>query len=281
MFKYHIIDEFDSYEFKDFLKYFNLSTSKINRIIHGKHYRINGEQKRFLKCNDELIIDDIFDEMEVDAIDEKLDIVFENQEILVVNKPRDLIIHGDGRCLDKIVANYLAKIGLKKVPRHINRIDKDTTGLVVYAKDPLTLAKLSSDLENHLIIKKYLAICHGKIDLNGVIDKPIGKDRHVNNKMVIYKHGLRAITKYERLAYDDSCSLCKITLITGRTHQIRLHFASINHPLVGDKIYGTLSDSEPLKLQAYEITLNDPVIKKDLTITVKSKLSLDGSIRNN
>lgn len=274
MYSYIIDKYYNGYTIRKYLEEFKLSTSKINRIINENKYLVNGEKKNLLHTGDLLEIEDIFNETEVEIVDLPIDIVFEDDYILVVNKPNNLIIYGDiDDTLDKRVANYLKKIAIKPIPRHIYRLDKDTIGLMIYAKDPLTLSRLSNDVENKILKKEYLAICHGITNKKGTLEFPIGKDRHNNNKMVVYKNGKEAITNYERIACNDQFSLLKINLLTGRTHQIRLHFSHINHPILGDKIYGCDNFSE-LKLQAYLINFVEPVTKKDLTITVKSKLHL-------
>ena len=274
MYKYIISKAYDGYTIRDFLASFKTANSKINRIINEKKYLVNGQLIDTLKENDELIISDVFNETIVEGIDKPLDVLFENNELLVVDKPQGIIIHGDDLdTLDKRVAYYLTSRGYLGVPRHLYRLDKDTTGVMVYVKDPLSLAKLSNDLENNLIEKYYSAICYGKTKKEDTINLPLGKDRHVNNKMIVYQKGKKAITLYQMVDCNDLYSLLKIKLVTGRTHQIRVHMAYINHPVVGDTIYGK-NDGQDLMLQCATIKLTDPITKKDLTFNVRSKLHL-------
>jgi 23S rRNA pseudouridine1911/1915/1917 synthase len=168
-------------------------------------------------------------------------------------------VHPDGntsKTLMNAVHNYLSKKVENTFAYPVHRIDFDTTGIVVFAKDPLTLSFLSTEIENHNLIKKYVCLCYNRFpSLSGKIEKNISKDRH-SNKQIISKNGKEAISYYKVLE-NGSVSKVEVTIIHGRTHQIRVHMQSINHPLLGDKIYGK-DDGYDLKLHFKNISFFHP-----------------------
>ena len=279
----YIIDKsFDGWNIREYLEYFSLSKSKINTIINENKYYINYNQSdNVLHTNDVLLIDDIFHENEVEPIYNSfynVDVAYLDKNILVVDKPRNIIIHSDNPnevTLDRIVAGIMIKNGFDSIPRHTSRLDKNTCGLVCYALDPLTFSKLNSDVESKTLKKTYYAIINKVLEnKTGVIDKPIGRDRHQNGKMIISPTGKPAKTFYKVLNSQKGFSILKVELQNGRTHQIRLHLSSISAPIVGDELYGSPIKKE-MMLQCAIISLTNPVNKKNLTINVKNKLSLD------
>lgn len=276
MTQYVINQNFDNWQVREFLEYFKVSQKKINWIINDKKYRVNGETKDVINTGDLLTFnDECFMENHVEPLYRELDVLFQDQYVLVVNKPKNLIIHSDdGETLDRIVAGYLVNNGMEPIPRHLYRLDKDTSGCMLYALDPLTLSKLSHDLENKKLTKTYLALVSGQMNnKNGIIDYKIASDRHVNGKMIVSKNGKSAFTSYEVLKSNIKQSLLRVKIETGRTHQIRVHFSSIGYPIIGDEIYGKKS-SEPLQLQAETVTFYHPFMKKSLTIKVRLPIQL-------
>ena len=276
MTQYVINQNFDNWQVREFLEYFKVSQKKINWIINDKKYRVNGETKDVINTGDLLTFnDECFMENQVEPLYRELDVLFQDQYVLVVNKPKNLIIHSDdGETLDRIVAGYLVNNGMEPIARHLYRLDKDTSGCMLYALDPLTLSKLSHDLENKKLTKTYLALVSGQMNnKNGIIDYKIASDRHVNGKMIVSKNGKSAFTSYEVLKSNIKQSLLRVKIETGRTHQIRVHFSSIGYPIIGDEIYGKKS-SEPLQLQAETVTFYHPFMKKSLTIKVRLPIQL-------
>lgn len=276
MTQYVINQNFDNWQVREFLEYFKVSQKRINWIINDKKYRVNGEIKDVLNTGDLLTFnDECFMENQVEPLYRELDVLFQDQYVLVVNKPKNLIIHNDdGETLDRIVAGYLVNNGMEPIPRHLYRLDKDTSGCMLYALDPLTLSKLSHDLENKKLTKTYLALVSGQMNnKNGIIDYKIASDRHVNGKMIVSKNGKSAFTSYEVLKSNINQSLLRVKIETGRTHQIRVHLSSIGYPIIGDEIYGKKS-STPLQLQAETVTFYHPFMKKSLTIKVRLPIQL-------
>ncbi len=174
-------------------------------------------------------------------LNEPLDVLYEDDYLLVVNKPTGIIIHDDGvteRTLDGIVANYYLENGQRHPVYHVHRLDKETSGVILYCKQTYLLGILDYQLAHKEIKREYLALVMGRMRTPITIDKPIGKDRHTNNKYRISETGKAAITHIEPLQTHKNTTLVKCQLETGRTHQIRVHLASISHPIVGDELYG-------------------------------------------
>ena len=188
------------------------------------------------------------EEYHYETVSNKLDVVYEDEIILVVNKPKGLLVHSDGSdelTLTKIVESYYAdKNYISALPIH--RLDKETSGLVVYSKSIVFQPLLDQLLANKQIRRNYLAFVKGKLETNNsvTIDSPIGKDRHNANKRVISKTGQAALTKVRSIGYSKAkkYSVLMCTLDTGRTHQIRVHLSSIGLPILNDDLYGYPSD---------------------------------------
>lgn len=275
--------EYQGKTIKEFLKLNNVGRGKVETIRVNKQSFINGEYKNLettLKEND-LLSFIINEEIDFIADDKKLDVVYEDDYILLVNKPSDIIIHPDdktkGKTLVNIVANYYKEKGINRKVRYIHRLDKETTGLILFAKDFLSEAILLKELQNDNISRKYLAFLEGKLNKKeGIIKANIDKDRHVNGKMCIVKSGKEAISKYKVIKEFKEYSLVEFSLLTGRTHQIRVHASYINHPLLGDVLYGgNMLYSSRVALHSYSISFNHPINKKPIDICINLPIDLD------
>ncbi|MGN0950658.1 MAG: RluA family pseudouridine synthase [Mitsuokella sp.] len=170
-----------------------------------------------------------------------LDILYEDDMLLVVNKPANMLIHptyGSSRdTLVHAVAGYLARKGEQAGVHPLYRLDRDTTGVVVIAKS----AKVQYEMtrRHDQLSREYLAIIEGHLaNKKGRLTEPIGPDPAHKNCWMVRRDGRSAVTEYEVVKEGPNCSLLKIHLLTGRTHQIRVHFSSIGHPLIGDRLYG-------------------------------------------
>lgn len=186
-------------------------------------------------------------ELNVSAEEMNLDIVYEDEDVLVVNKEKGIVVHpAPGNYIGTLVNGILHHCsdlsGINGVirPGIVHRIDKDTSGILVIAKNDEAHNDLAAQFKEHSIKREYYALVEGKFsNVKGSVDKPISRDKKERIKMAINSDGKRAVTHYEVLEqYDKGVSLVKCTLETGRTHQIRVHMSSIGHPLVGDLVYG-------------------------------------------
>lgn len=194
-----------------------------------------------------------------------LDIVFEDDWLLIINKPAGIAIHpsilhySDSLCNG--IRFYFDKIGLKKKVRPVNRLDLNTSGLVVFAKCEYIQECLISQMKNNEFKKEYLAVCTGIFDKKfGTISLPIARKKNSIIERCISEDGQPSITHYEVLKDFDNYSLVKCSLETGRTHQIRVHMSAIGHPLLGDSLYGSISDLiDRQALHCYNLQFVHPV----------------------
>ncbi len=203
-----------------------------------------------------------------------LDIVYEDECVLVVNKPKDMPTHPSIGNRDNTLGNacmyYFRNTDF--VYRPINRLDRDTTGLVVIAKDARTSAIVSGQTQNGIFHKTYYAIIDGiPHPKSGTINAPIGRADGSILKREVRNDGQRAVTSYQILCNDEKHSLAEINLLTGRTHQIRVHFSHIGTPLLYDYMYGTEITGETLYLHCGRIEFDHPNSGEKLVITKKPK----------
>ncbi len=176
-----------------------------------------------------------------------LDILYEDDDVIVVNKPKGMVVHPACGHYEHTLVNalmYHCKDDLSGIngvmrPGIVHRIDKDTSGSLIICKNDNAHENIAKQLEEHSLKREYVAIVTGVIDENeGTIDKPIGRSTSDRKKMAVTPSGKRAVTHYEVIERLDGFTLVKCRLETGRTHQIRVHMASIGHPVAGDCVYG-------------------------------------------
>lgn len=260
---------------KEYLEEYHLGKNKISTLFSSKSIFINGKLgtlDSILKLEDTIEID-IEEEIDFLPDAKKLDILYEDDYLLAVNKPSHILVHPDDKTkkgtLCNIVAYYYKNKGYSYQVRYAHRLDIDTTGVILFAKDSLTLAKLDEMISTHELKRTYLCLALGKFkNKKGTIDAPIGEDRHHQQRKRISKTGKQAITHYEVLQEFKKYSLVQVQLETGRTHQIRVHLASIGHPLLGDVLYGAPDLQAPrVMLHSYEAQFIHPVTKKEMKIT--------------
>lgn len=260
----------------------NLSRTSIQKLIKEKLVFVNGKNIKpnvILEIGDEITVS-IPDKKEITLVAEDiaLDIVYEDDYIIIINKPRNMVVHPAAGNEEHTLVNALlnhCKLSMinSERPGIVHRLDKDTTGLIICAKDDETHLKLVEMFANREVKKKYLAICNGSFSKeNGLIDKPIGRDEKDRKKMSVKsKSGKEALTEYNVLTSNLKYSLVDVTLHTGRTHQIRVHFSSLNHPIVGDETYG--NKNEKIKatgqmLHSYYLEFSHPITDENLSFTV-------------
>jgi 23S rRNA pseudouridine1911/1915/1917 synthase len=176
------------------------------------------------------------------AEDIPIAVVFEDPQLLVINKPAGLVVHpGSGNWSGTLLNALLRHApALAQIPRAgiVHRLDKDTSGLLVVAKTLAAQTALVRQLQEHSVTREYLALVHGRLERAGTVDAPIGRHKTQRTRMAVVPGGKEAVTHYEPVAHYSRATQVRCRLETGRTHQIRVHLASIGHPLIGDPVYG-------------------------------------------
>jgi len=195
----------------------------------------------------------------------EIDILFEDDHLLIANKPAGMDTHSnsdkDHFSLLNGVAFYLQSKGNLHYIKHIHRLDRDTTGAVIFAKHRMCGAILDRLLEERKIKRTYVALVEGKMKTSsGTISKPIGRDRHHPTRRRVSSTGQSAVTHYKVLSYNanKNTTLISCQLDTGRTHQIRVHLSSIGHPLIGDSLYGSRVKQKRQALHALKVEFSHP-----------------------
>ena len=205
----------------------------------------------------------------IPPMDIPLKIVYEDNSLLIVDKPKNMPTHpSKGNNLPTLANAVMARYGGDFVFRSITRLDRDTSGLVLIAKDQISASLLSREIKQGRVFKKYLAHASGRIESDhGIIDAPIRREREGEMKRIVSPDGKRAITEYFVKQKNEESTLCEVVLHTGRTHQIRVHFAHLGHPLVGDFLYGERRD-EGYFLRCVELGFTHPKTKEYISVKV-------------
>lgn len=274
-----VIDSrFNNKSILEVLNYFHLGKEKIKKV----KFFLNGNS---VDKNKVLMLKDVLEleyEDEIDFLpeDKKLNILYEDDNLLIVNKPINMLVHPDSKeklgTLVNIVSNYYYKTNQNISVKYLHRIDMDTTGIVVFAKDILTASKLGVEIKDHTFTRRYLCIASGKfIEDSGIYNYPIAENRYIANKKRVSPTGKEAITHYKIIKrLRKNLNLCLVELKTGRTHQIRVHFSYKGHPLVGDALYnGNTNLLKRQALHSYEVDFIHPI--KNERVYVKCELPLD------
>lgn len=257
-----------------------VSRSRIQKWIEDGNVLVNDEK---VKTNYKLRLGDIVscevpeaEDMDLEAEDIPLDIVYEDHDILVVNKPRGMVVHpavGNvrGTLVNALLFHCTDLSGINGVnrPGIVHRIDKDTSGLMVVAKNDKSHVDLSEQLKEKSVSRKYFALVHGVLEHDlCTIEAPIGRDEKDRQKMAVTAKNSRFAKTHVRVVerFKDA-TLVECVLETGRTHQIRVHMEYIKHPLVGDPKYSFRSTPEcgGQLLHAHELTLVHPTTKERMT----------------
>lgn len=240
------IDRYLNNQLKDYSRNF------IHKLILNKNVLVNDNnisKNYILKKGDilKVFINKSFDALEIIEQNIDIDIFYEDEDILIVNKQKGMIVHPSNNIVTNTLVNaimYHCKDKLSGIngvirPGIVHRIDKNTSGLLVIAKNDNSHKFLSDQFKDHKVEREYHAIVYNNFkDQEGTIDKPIARSKIDRKKMAIVSDGRRAVTHYKLLENFNKFSYLKLNLETGRTHQIRVHMASINHPLAGDDVYG-------------------------------------------
>ena len=203
-----------------------------------------------------------------------LDILYEDNWFLILNKPSGIAVHPSLLHYDDSLSNgvkyYFDSIGLKKKIRPINRLDYNTSGIVLFAKSEYIQEILNKQMQDNILKKEYLCVINGLLEeKSGILDFPIDRKEGSIIERCISSDGKPSVTRYSVIKEfkNQNFSLVKCILETGRTHQIRVHFSHIGHPLIGDTLYGLPSDLISRQaLHSYKVSFIHPITKKELTI---------------
>ena len=217
-------------------------------------------------------------EIELKAQDIPIDIVYEDKDIIVVNKPKGMVVHPangnpEGTLVNAIMAickDSLSGIGGEIRPVIVHRLDKDTSGLLIVAKNDMAHVNMSEQIKRHEVKKTYIALVRGIVKENeATIDMPIGRSNSDRKKMAVTKNGKNAVTHIKVLKRYDKYTLLEINIETGRTHQIRVHLAHIGYPVIGDYIYSNGKNEFGIVgqcLHAKSLEFKHPITGKDMKL---------------
>lgn len=260
----------------------DISRSMIQKMLEEEKIRVNGTVEKpsyKTKLGDCIQVEEVVPkEVELKAQDIPLEIVYEDDDIIVVNKEKGMVVHPangnpDGTLVNAIMnvcKDSLSGIGGEIRPGIVHRLDKDTSGLIIVAKNDKAHIALSEQIKNHEVIKKYVALVRGVVKENtATIDMPIGRSNKDRKKMAVRKEGKHAVTHFEVMERYHGYTLLDIKIETGRTHQIRVHLSEIGYPVVGDEVYSNGKNPFGVKgqmLHAKSLEFTHPVTGKKMKL---------------
>ena len=257
---------------------FEFSNRLFSKLLRNKRVKVDDkitDTRKIAKIGEKITIDLDYEEENSNIISKKmkLDIVYEDEGLLVINKPAGIAVHPSILHYEDSLASgvkyYFEQNGIYKKIRPVNRLDLNTSGLIVFAKNEYIQENLIRQMERNTFTKEYLAIVQGNLENEkGVIELPIARKEESIIERCVSENGKKAITEYEVVKKLNGYSLIKCRLLTGRTHQIRVHMAYIGHPLLGDTLYGEKSDLiNRQALHSFKISFIHPITKKEIQLT--------------
>ena len=263
----------------------SLSRTMLQRLIEEGNVLVNGKKQKTsykVQNNDKISITiPEAKEINLKAEDIPIDIIYEDSDIIVVNKPKGMVVHPaigntEGTLVNAIMnicKESLSGIGGKIRPGIVHRLDKDTSGLLVVAKNDEAHIKMSEEIKNREVTKIYIALVRGIVKENeATINMPIGRSTKDRKKMAVSKNGKNAVTHFKVLKRYNKYTLLQIKIDTGRTHQIRVHMAEIGHPVVGDYVYSNGKNEfgiEGQMLHSQKLRFKHPINGREMYLEAK------------
>lgn len=260
----------------------DITRTSAQRLIEDGNILVNGKNAKVsykIQENDKISVEiPEPKQIELKAQNIPIEIIYEDSDIIVVNKPKGIVVHPangnpDGTLVNAIMAickDSLSGIGGEIRPGIVHRIDKDTSGLLIVAKNDNAHVKMSEQIKNHEVKKTYIALVRGVFKENeATIDMPIGRSTSDRKKMAVNKNGKNAITHIKVLKRFDKYTLLKVNIETGRTHQIRVHLSHIGYPIVGDYTYSNGKNEFDVIgqcLHAQKLEFKHPITQKDMCL---------------
>lgn len=257
---------------REYLKKQNLSSRFLRRASREGRVKLNGKVSLlshpvFMGDKVEINLRSSNESQDIEPEKMQINVAYEDLDIVVVNKPPHMVVHPTKSYQSGTLANgllyYFKENGENCIVRLVSRLDMNTSGLIMVAKNQYSHMAMSNQIKGKDFKKTYIAVAHGIFkEKSGVIDLPIYRPEDGSIKRVIDERGRRSITNYKVLAEYNDASLVELTLETGRTHQIRVHLSNIGHPIFGDTLYGIDESDENYidrqALHAYELEFNQP-----------------------
>ena len=260
----------------------DITRTSAQRLIEDGNILVNGKNAKVsykIQENDKISVEiPEPKQIELKAQNIPIEIIYEDSDIIVVNKPKGMVVHPangnpDGTLVNAIMAickDSLSGIGGEIRPGIVHRIDKDTSGLLIVAKNDNAHVKMSEQIKNHEVKKTYIALVRGVFKENeATIDMPIGRSTSDRKKIAVNKNGKNAITHIKVLKRFDKYTLLQVNIETGRTHQIRVHLSHIGYPIVGDYTYSNGKNEFDVIgqcLHAQKLEFKHPITQKDMCL---------------
>lgn len=274
----YIVNDYTYKDINQILKQeFHISSRLLRKLIDSKHVMLNQnsvDTRTAVSIDDIITVNLDFEEDNENIIPSKmkLDILFEDDGLLILNKPAGIAVHPSILHYQDSLSNgvkfYFEQIGLHRKIRPVNRLDFNTSGIIIFAKNEYIQECLIQQMKENIFQKEYLAIVTGLLDnKSGIIDLPIARKENSIIERCVSDNGQPSITEYNVLQEYTDFSLVNCILKTGRTHQIRVHMSAIGHPLLGDSLYGTTSNFiDRQALHSYKISFIHPVSHENIIL---------------
>lgn len=258
------------------------SRAMIQKMMDNGNILVNGKKVKVsykVQADDEITIkEQAAKEISLEAQDIPIEVLYEDNDIIVVNKPKGMVVHPangnpDGTLVNAIMSickDSLSGIGGEIRPGIVHRLDKETSGALIVAKNDKSHIKMSEQIKNHEVEKTYIALVKGFVKENeATIDMPIGRSLKDRKKMAVRKEGKNAVTHFKVIERFPNYTLLEVKIETGRTHQIRVHLSEIGYPIVGDEVYSNGKNEWNIHgqcLHAKSLKFKHPITEKEMCI---------------